>query len=125
MSGGIKFVALALSVALLAVPASALEACWSMPGQASHSCCANMESEAPAADVQAAGNGRSCCDLSSGKPVPSPKVTVPVGADATLLPPETTATLVVVLLRANNAPPGAAPPLPESSLQPVLCTFLI
>ncbi|MGI9103505.1 MAG: hypothetical protein ACR2IF_13795 [Terriglobales bacterium] len=128
MSRRFKFVALVLSLAVLAAPAAALAGCWSgSGGRAAHACCGDgMDSQNPAAAMQAADSSLSCCDVSSGKPAPTAQLILPAsGAHAAVTVPNSAVSPVPMLVAANEPPPGSTPPLPGDSPQAVLCTFLI
>lgn len=124
-----KFAALILAIAVLAAPAAALSTCWTSAEPAQHGCPAGCPMMTPIPQpttaVQAAASGASCCNLSSGLPVPpvqmqGPNVT-PVAAN-----PLHTAVAPVVA----DAPirVGLQDGIPLKSAFPhqaVLCTFLI
>jgi hypothetical protein len=127
-----KFVALVLSIALFASPASALSICWSGSGEAQHGCapdCPMMEqmnSRHAADTMQAIASAPSCCDISSGKPAPTTQLLVPTSSARTpATPPDSSAAFAAVLFPANRAQLDASPVVPTASAQAVLCTYLI
>jgi hypothetical protein len=127
-----QFVALALAVALLAVPAAALSSCWTSSDESQHGCdpdrpmMATMNAHHAGSTVQAVQSGTSCCDISSGKPNPSTQLQVPTDSSRTAVtPPQSSGTFAAVTVPARSDSPPSILPLPAASPQAVLCTFLI
>jgi hypothetical protein len=117
----IKFVAGLLLMAVLAMPAAAFSAYWSVADPCP--CChARMQS----ADLrlQEAPASMPCCEISSPKPVPVAVAMPP--ASVAIAPPLSAGAVVVHLpnvLQAEAPPsPGLAP---SASAQAVLCVFLV
>jgi hypothetical protein len=80
----------------------------------------------PAMAVQAAGNGGSCCNLSSGKTEPTTQLQLPNVSSTAMNPLRTTASMapaIALLLHADFR--DLTPLNPSCSPQAVLCTFLI
>ena len=74
--------------------------------------------------MMVAGGGRSCCDMSSGKPAPATLLAVPTSA--TSAPAVASESCVAVVhAPASDSPAGPASPPPTASPQAVLCTFLV
>ena len=132
MNRAFQLAALVLSVALLATPASALSVCWIGSENAKGDCgaecpmAAEMTAHHAADTVQAAAGGASCCDLSSGKPVPTRQPLVPTSsALAAVNLPQSSGVFAAVIVPANTFARDAAPIQTTASPQAVLCTFLI
>jgi len=124
-----QFVAIVLALVFLAGSLSAFGACLrqgaaTMPDCGPH-CPMMMKARATGMEFQAAPQGTSCCDVSSGKPVPASAMQPPsnrsliapvpaaVGLFAHALPVPRTESR-------DRVPPGISPPP-----QAVLCIFLI
>jgi len=121
-----KVAAMTLAITILMLPSAALATCWSHPavGKRSNEC-QMMAGRLPADSIQEAPAPTSCCELSSGTPVPASAAQAPSG-----ILHGTTPTLVVsrVDVPSAMAEAATAEPIVRASgpdLQAILCTFLI
>jgi hypothetical protein len=128
MTWRFKLVALALAMILLAMPLSALAACWlhmtPIEHCTPHCPMMKMSTRAPSVTVQAAPANNSCCRVSAARPIPAFMAQAPsvsgYGAPTFIASALDTP---AVLTKAEPPDPLTRESCP--SLQSVFCIFLI
>jgi hypothetical protein len=122
-----KLAAVALAITLLVLPATALASCWlHTPTIGIHATnCQMMSKHLGLASIERVPVRGSCCEMSSGKPVPASVARAPNGTADGVTPTCGVSSVDVPPIKAEAAP--TKPPVRASgpALQAVLCVFLI